>query len=125
VGAITEARAALAAAVASAGLDCTPYAPDTVAPPAAWVDTLTIDYQSGAGWSFCESGMATATILAAAQRNDRAGSVQQLEDLVPGVLEALQAIPGLRATEVASGSTDIGGQAMPAVIYTVQFAIAG
>lgn len=122
---ITAARQQLAEAVTAAGLECTPYPPDSLAPPAAFVDTLTVDYTSGAGWSFCDSGDATAAIVTCAQRNDRAGSQSMLEGLVPDTVRTLTGIPGLRVLAVGSGTTDISGSTLPAVIYTVGFAITG
>lgn len=123
MAALTDARQALADAVSNAGLDCTPYPPDALAPPAAYVDTLAVDYSNGAGWSFCAQGLANATVVAVGQRNDRAGSTQSLEDLIPAVLAGFQAVDGLRVLSVESGSSEIGGTAMPAVIYGVEFGL--
>ena len=121
---ITEARKALAHAVSGAGIDCTPYPPDALAPPAAYVDSVSVDYSSGTGWSFCAQGLAQATVVAVAQRNDRAGSMQALEDLVPAILSGVEGIKGVRVLAVESGSSEIGGATLPAVIATVEFGIA-
>ena len=120
---VTAARIALAEAVTQAGLDCEPYPPDAVNPPAAFVDSIRTEYVSGSGFSFCLSGAAAATIIAVAQRHDRAGSTQYLEDLIPPTLAALEGIGGVRVTGVDSGTTQIAGTDLPAVIYTVEFAI--
>ncbi len=120
---VTEAREWLAAAVTSAGLDCEPYPPDALNPPAAFVDNLNIDYSPGGGFSFCEAGSGTASIIACAQRNDRAGSTKSLEDLIKPTLDALHDLDGVRVTAVQSGSTEISGTTLPAVLYTVEFGI--
>lgn len=119
---LAGAREAIAAAVASTGLACTPYAPDSLAPPAAWIDSISIDYDTRA--SFCAgSGEGEATVIACGQRNDRAGTMQQLEGLLPEVLAALEDVGGVRVSQVASGNADVGGQTLPAVLITVQFNI--
>ena len=120
---ITDARQQLADAVTAAGLVCTPYPPDSLAPPAAYVDAVSVDYGSGQGWSFCAQGLAQASVVAVAQRNDRAGSTQTLEDLVPSTLTGMEAIDGVRVLAVESGSAEISGTTLPAVIYTVEFGI--
>jgi len=122
---LTGARASLAAAVSSAGIDCAPYPPDSLTPPMAYIDTVSVDYSTGTGWSFCAQGMAQATVVAVAQRNDRAGSTQLLEDMVPAVLEALAGITGVRVLGVESGSTEVSGTTLPAVITTVEFGLKG
>ena len=124
MAALTDARRYLAEAVTGAGLECLPY-PDSTNPPIAFVDSIAVDLETGSGWSFCLAGSATATITSCAQRDDRAGSTQQLEDFADQALKALGDIPGVRVTAVQSGAADISGKKLPAVIYTVQFAIAG
>jgi hypothetical protein len=125
MAALTDARAHLAEAVTAAGLECLPYPPDSVTPPIAFVDTITVDFEAGAGWSFCMTGMATATITSCAQRNDKAGATKGLENLVNPAVAALYGIDGVRVSAVQSGVADIGGTELPAVVYTVQFAING
>ena len=125
MAALTDARRFLADAVTGAGLECLPYPPDSTMPPVAFVDTITVDLETGSGWSFCLSGSATATITSCAQRNDKAGSTRGLEDFIAPALDALGQIPGVRVITIQSGSADIGGSELPAVVYTVQFAIAG
>ena len=115
---ITGARQALAHAVSGAGIDCTAYPPDALTPPAAYVDSVAVDYSSGAGWSFCAQGLASASVVAVAQRNDRAGSTAGLEDRVPAILQALADLDGVRVLSVESGSAEIGGSTLPAVITT-------
>jgi len=121
MSALTDAREVLANAVSISGLDCTPYAPDALAPPAAFVDTVSVDYDTSQ--SFCMDGLATATIVACAQRNDRAGSTFALESLVPTIIGGLVDVDGVRVLSVDSGSTDVGGTSLPAVILTVQFGL--
>lgn len=122
---LTDARASLAAAVSTAGIDCAAYPPDALTPPMAYVDTLSVDYNTGTGWSFCEQGIAQAAVVAVAQRNDRAGSTQLLEDLVPAVLKALAGVTGVRVLTVESGSTEVAGTTLPAVIFSVEFGLKG
>jgi len=124
VSTLADARAALADAVAGTGLDCTAYPPDSLVPPAAFVDTLAVDYDTG-GVSFCETGLATATIVACAQRHDRAGGSQQLEERVRSILDAVTAIDGVRVLGVESGSAEVAGTSLPAVVFTVRFGIRG
>lgn len=121
--AVSDARTQLAAAVTAAGIDCAPYAPDALIVPAAWVETISVDYTAG-GWSFCGSGPATARITAAAPRNDRAGSLQQIEDMIPAVNTALEGIGGVQVVSVETGDAEISNQTLPAVIWTVRFTIA-
>lgn len=121
--AVPDARHQLAAAVTAAGIECTAYAPDALVVPGAWVESVAVDYSSG-GWSFCGTGPAAARIIAAAPRNDRAGSLQQLEDLIPAVNTALEGIGGVQVTSVESGDAEISSQSLPAVIWAVRFTIA-
>src|SRR6188768_4168665 len=100
MAALTDARHYLADAVTGAGLECLPYPPDSTNPPIAFVDTITVDLETGAGWTFCLAGSATATITSCAQRNDKAGSTQGLEDFVDVALKALGDIPGVRVTAI-------------------------
>lgn len=123
MGAVTDARKALAGAVTTAGIDCTPWPPDSLAPPAAFVDSVNIDYSTGAGFSFCANGLATALITTCGQRNDKAGATQYLEDLIPAILEQLDGINGVRVTGVDSGSANIAGNELPAVVYQIEFGI--
>lgn len=120
---ITDARQALSAAVTAAGIECTPYPPDSLIAPAAFVDAVSVDYSAGAGYSFCASGQATAQIVASAPRNDRAGSMKQLEDLIPGIVAALEGLEGVRVLAVESGTVEVGTSTLPAVLYTAQFHI--
>jgi len=119
---ITEARTLIAGAVSSAGVECSPYAPDSLIAPAAYVEGVDVDY-TGTGWTFCGTGTAQARVVACAQRNDRAGGMQMLEDLAPGVMTALEAVDGVRVMSVGSGEADIGGQTLPAIMWTVQFVL--
>ena len=121
MSAITDARAVLADAVTGAGIECQPYAPDSLNPPGAFVDSISVDYASGSGFSFCATGTASAQIITAAQRHDRAAGLQWLEDLAPEVLRRLEAIPGVRVLSAESGTVEVGTQTVPAVLYTVQF----
>lgn len=121
MSALTDAREVLANAVSLAGLECTPYAPDSLSPPAAFVDTVTIDYDLAQ--SFCMDGLATASVVACAQRNDRAGAMFGLESLVPVIVGGLVGVDGVRVLSVDSGSTEIGGASLPAVIFSVQFGL--
>ena len=116
-----DAREALAQAVGAAGIVCTAYPPDAPTPPVAFVDALSIDYQTPTG--FCLMGMAQATIVTLAQRNDRQGSTQYLEALVGPITEILSDIAGLKLVSASSGVTQVAGNDIPAVVYTVQFAI--
>lgn len=125
MSALGDARAFLAQAVTSAGLECLPYPPDSTTPPIAFVDSLAVDYEPGSGWSFCETGMATATITSCGQRNDKAGAMQSLESMIAPALAKLHAIPGVRVSAVQSGTADVGGAELPAVLYTVTFALLG
>jgi hypothetical protein len=113
---LAAAREALAAAVTGAGLQCSAYAPDTVMAPAAFVDRMSMDYSAAA---FC-GAMADATIVTLAQRNDTAGSTAWLEGFIGPVVDALTAT-GARVVSAQSGTTQVGGSDVPAVIYTVQF----
>lgn len=121
---LDEARKALATAVTSTGLKCQPYPPDSVNAPTAFVDSVLTDFtgsQPGGGY-FCLPGLATATIVTLAQRNDRPGSMAYLEGFIPAVLEAIKALSGVRITSAASGAISFAGVEMPAVTYTLQFA---
>jgi hypothetical protein len=121
---LAEARTALAAAVSSGGLVCLPYPEETVIPPLAWVDSISVDFAGdspGAAHYFCAPGFATATIISVAQRNDRPGAVAYLENFVAPVLDKLQAVAGVRLAGAVSGQANVGGQDLPAVFYTVQF----
>jgi len=120
---VTDARIALAEAVTQAGLDCAAYPPDAPSAPAGWIDQVQVEYVSGSGFSFCMAGSARATIIAVAQRNDRAAGTQHLEDLIPPTLAALEGLPGVRVVGIDSGSAQIGSTDLPAVIYTVEFAV--
>lgn len=118
-GRIGRARELLAGAVTAAGIRCDPYPPETVVAPAAWIDSLTIDYQNGA--SFSLPGRGEAVIIAAGQRNDRSGASRQLEELVPGTVAALEGVEGVLVTQVQSGRAEVNNQVLPAVLYTAQF----
>ena len=121
---LDEARQALATAVSAGGLTCLPYPPDAPSPPIAFVDTIAVDFTGGAvagvGY-FCAPGLAVATIITVAQRQDRPGGIALLEGYVPNVLDQLAGIPGVRLVMTASGSATIAGQDLPSVFYTVQF----
>ena len=121
---ITEARQALADAVTAVGIDCEPYPPDSITPPAAWVAGVAVDFAAGAGFSFCESGLASASIVAVKERNDRAGATQNLEDKIAPVNSGNTASGGVRVVDVQSGATEIAGQSLPAVTWSLEFAIA-
>lgn len=122
---LDEARQALAAAVTSSGLQCLPYPADNPSPPLGFVDDVALDFSGGSGFptTFCLTGVAAATIVTIAQRNDRAGSMAYLESLVPTILQALQDTPGVRVVTANSGQTSVGGADLPAVIYGVSFFI--
>lgn len=123
MGTLTEARIAVAEAVTSAGIECTAYAPESLNPPAAFVDSLNVDLTTGIGLSFCLSGMATGQIVTVAQRNDRAGATQYLEDLAKPIIEALDGVDGLRVTAADSGTVEVAGQSLPSVVYSIEFGI--
>jgi hypothetical protein len=123
MGAVTDARQALADAVTAAGIDCTPWPPDALAPPAAFVDSVNIDYSTGNGFSFCANGLAVAQVTTCGQRNDKAGATQYLEDLIPKIIENIDGIDGVRVTGVDSGSANIAGADLPAVVYQIEFGI--
>lgn len=118
---VGESREVLANAVSSTGLACAPYAPDSFIAPAAWVDSVIVDYENGA--SMCLTGAVEAVIIAAGQRNDRAGSSQMLEELMPDVITALEGVPGVRVIQIQSGTAEVNGQTLPAVLYTCQYHI--
>lgn len=124
MAALADARQALADAVTGAGIDCLAYPSDNLAPPIAFVDNIEIGFTEGAlGGSFCLPGTAAATVVAVSQRHDREGATAFLEGLIPPVLDALNAIPGLRVLAASSGSLSIGGQDLPALTVGVQFPI--
>jgi hypothetical protein len=125
VSAFTDAREALAGAVTAAGLECQPYPPDAPSAPQAWIDTLSVDYAQGAGWSFCMPGAGTAAIVTVGQRHDKAASTRALEDLIPLILAQLDEVVGVRVTGIQSGTVQITGQDMPSVIFTTEFALQG
>lgn len=120
---ITGARDAIAEAVSTTGMVCQPYAPDSINPPIAFVDSISVDYSSGAGYSFCAAGEATATVILAGQRHDRAASLQQLEDLAPAAINAIEALPGARVISTDSGNVEAMGQSLPSVLITIRFSI--
>lgn len=123
MGAVTDVRAALADAVTVAGLPCTPYPPDALSPPAAFVDSLSIDFAGGSGFSFCLSGLARGSIVTVAQRNDKAGATQFLEDLMGPILEQLEEMDGMRVVSVDSGTANVSGVDLPSVVYSVEFGV--
>ena len=120
---VSDARQTLATAVSAAGLTTLPYPPDNPSPPLAFVDDVAVDFTGGSGNGafFCLPGQAVATIVQVAQRNDRPGAMAYLEGLMPGTLQALNDIGGIRVLAVASGQLNVGGQDLPAVTYTVSF----
>lgn len=115
------AREALADAVSVPGLPVFPYPPDTANAPCGWVDRLSVDYQSAG--SFCLPGAVTASLVTVAQRHDRPGSTALLEAAIRPTVDALAGIDGVLVTGVESGTADIGGETVPAVIYELQFHI--
>lgn len=121
MSALTDARQVLADAVTGTGLQCAAYAPDALVAPGAWIDSLTIDYDTAG--SFCVPGQVEAVVIAVGQRNDRARSAQLLDELQPDVVEALETVEGVRVTQVQSGTAEVNGQTLPAVLYTTQFHI--
>jgi len=124
VAALEDARVELATAVTAAGFECLPYQPDAPAPPIAFVENLTIDLTGNSvAQSFCVPGIATATIVTIAQRNDWPGSTNYLEGHVEAVLASLYGLGGLRILSVQSGQANVGGQELPTVVYVVQFGI--
>lgn len=122
MSALARARDALATAVSSTGLACEPYPPDSTIAPSAWIDSISVDYANGA--SFCGPGDGEAVIIAVGQRNDRAGSLASLEDSVPDIALALEGIDGVRVSTIQSGGAEVGGQTLPAVLFTVIFHLA-
>jgi hypothetical protein len=122
---LTDARKQLSDAVTGAGIECAPYPPDNAnpSPTQAFVDTLSVDFSTGSGWSFCYSGMAEAVVVTCAQRHDKAGGTRTLEDKIPGTLQALEGIQGVRVMNVQSGTVQITGQDLPAVLYSITFAV--
>jgi hypothetical protein len=122
---VAQAREAIAAAVTTAGLDCSPYRLDTADAPAAWVASVDVDFTDGpAGTgSFCLSGMAIAAVALVAQRHDLPAAGAYLEDLSPKVVAALSAVGGLQILAQADGTLTVGGQELPAHVITVRFAI--
>ncbi len=121
-----EARTALAAAVTTAGVQCLAYPPDNPAPPAAFVDSVAVDFTIDSGFiggSFCAPGAGTASVVVLAQRHDRQGSIAYLEGLIAPILDELQALRGLQLVSATSGSIPVGGQDLPAVVITVRFPV--
>lgn len=121
---LDEARKALADAVTTTGFSCSPYPPDTVATPAAYVDAVSVVYEGAvAAWGFCKPGSGTFQIITVDQRNDSPSALKSLESHITGIMAALQALPGVQVANITSGQTDLGGQTLPAVVYTVQAGI--
>lgn len=123
MGAVTDARLELAAAVTAGGIECAPYPPDSLSGGSGYVDSVTIEFAQGSGFSFCFQGMATASITTVGLRNDRAGTTQALEDLIEPVLQNLEAIEGVKVVAIDSGTANIAGADLPAILYTCQFGI--
>jgi hypothetical protein len=111
---IAAARQAIADAVTAAGCVCTPYPPDSPVPPVAFIEGVGIAFVD----AFCTVAQATFTLVVAEQRNDRESGMRDLEALLPNVVAGLSAIPGLVLAEAQSGTTQIGGQEVPAVVLT-------
>ena len=122
---LSDARAALAEAVTSAGIECAAYSPENMNAPGAWIDSVTVDYSQGAGFSFCTSGLASAQIVAVAPRHDRAASRQWLEDIAPAIRSAVEMLPGVLVASLEEPEADIGGTSLPALVLTVRFEIQG
>lgn len=122
MSAITEARQALAEAVSTTGIQCLPYAPEAVSETVAFVDTIQVDYTLGA--SFC-LGQASGQLLTVGLRHDKAGSTIILEELVPSIVRAVEAIDGVRVMAVESGSVEFAGTVFPAILYSLAFALTG
>lgn len=122
---VAQAREAIAAAVTTAGLPCSPYRIDTADAPAAWVATVDVDFTDGPAGTgaFCVAGMAVAAVALVAQRHDLAAASAYLEDLAPRVVAALDAVGGLQLLGDVDGTLTVGGQEMPAHVITVRFAI--
>lgn len=116
---IAAARLALAGAVAAAaGHPCAPYAPDTVYAPGAWIESLKVDLADPLAFG---AGAATARVVCVQQRTDLEGAVRLLDAAAAGIVDALDAVPGVSVTGLESGQIEINSQTLPAVIYTVQF----
>ena len=114
------ARQAVADAVTAAGLPCAAYAPDAPTLPAAWVDMVSVAYDTGAEWAtYCRSGVATLSVVTAAMRNDQQASGQDLEGLPPMVDDNLSAA-GASLQSWQTGLIDVNGQSVPALIYKIQ-----
>lgn len=111
---LRDVRQALADAVG----DCLPYPPDSIVAPMAWIDTLTVDFEQPLAMG---GGRGEAVIVAAGQRNDRVAALEALEGDAPGILDALESVPGLRVTSLQSGRIEVGNQTLPAVMYTTDF----
>jgi hypothetical protein len=112
---VAAARQVIADAVTAAGCVCTPYPPDSPIPPVAFVEGVGVTFID----AFCTVAQARFSIVLAEQRNDRESGMRDLETLLPDVVAGLSAIPGLVLSEAQSGTTQIGGQEVPAVVFTV------
>lgn len=117
-----EARTAIAQAVSDAtGIACEAYAPDSAALPVAFIDTLSTAYDTGASSvTFCNPGVSQASVVIAAQRNDRSSSQEWLESKITPVIQALAELT-VQVIRWQSGITSVNGQECPAVIFTTQF----
>lgn len=111
---LAASRQAIADAVTAAGCVCTPYPPDAPVPPVAFVEGVSLAFVD----AFCTVAQATFSLVLAEQRNDRESGMRDLESLLPNVVAGLSAIQGLVLSEAQSGTTQIGGQEVPAVILT-------
>lgn len=114
-----EARVAVAEAVEGTGLPCSPYPPDTVAPPVAFLDTMVLSYEASDNAWYCAPGAASLQLTMLEQRNDTGSAIAALEDRVPGVVDAVTRL-GVSVISVSSGSVEVGGQSLPAVTFTLQ-----
>ena len=113
-----EARQAVADAVTSTGLVCTPYPAEAPSLPAAFVDQAIVGYENGQGW-FCAPGAVEMTLVTVDQRNDVAASISDLEGYMESIVAALVAI-GAPPTTVTSGTVEVGGQSLPSVTYSIR-----
>ena len=115
---LDEVRRRVAEAVTGAGVICTAYPADAPVPPAAWVDQVSLDYQTVS--SFCLPNQINFSVITCEQRNDRAEGIKNLESFVTKIVEAVEGLGAVRTIAVESGTTNVGSADVPAVAYQFQ-----
>jgi hypothetical protein len=114
---LTGVRTELAGIITATGVGhCYAYAPDTVAPPVLFIDSLDLEWIPG---NPITSAKVILTVQHLVHRNDTESALKEVEAAIPIVSDALDVTDYL-LTDARAGVAEVGSQSLVVASYTVE-----